>query len=129
MRFLRPVKARAVTALSYSTRRLQAGDVFEGEASHVEALIRIGKAERIREPADVPAPPARVAERIRAAIKPAEPPQPQEQPLSPVLAPTPNGDERNLLRAEYLRLTGRNAFPGWTIALLREKIEAAQKTS
>lgn len=45
---------------SYATRRLKAGDSFSVNAPMARVLVAIGKAEAPRQPAKVPAPPARV---------------------------------------------------------------------
>ena len=58
------VTLKAISNFSYATRRLKAGETFSVSARDARILVGIKKAEHLREPGTVPAPPARV----RAAL-------------------------------------------------------------
>lgn len=100
------MKLRAVKNLTYATRRLLPGDVFEARPRDARVLLATRKVEAVREPANVPAPPPAVVEKIKATTAPA--------------------DDRVALRTEYERVLGRPPFLGWSAELLRERIAAAK---
>lgn len=97
------MKLQVVKPLTYATRHMQPGEVFEARtARDRRVLLATRKVRELREPANVPPPPAAVAERLA-------------------------GDEdARALRAEYAAVTGRNPFLGWNAETLREKIAAAK---
>jgi hypothetical protein len=105
------MKLRAVKNLTYATRRLLPGDVFEARPRDVRVLLATRKVESVREPANVPAPPPAVAAKIKDAVAPVAPPP---------------ADDRAALRAEYEAVLGKAPFPGWSADVLREKIAAAK---
>lgn len=87
----------ATKALTYRTRRLVAGDLFEARPRDARLLVAIGKARDAAvgaQPVRKPAPAANTA-----------------------VAP---------LRAEYERVVGKKPFNGWDAATLQEKIAAAK---
>lgn len=101
------MKLRVMRNLTYATRRLLPGDVFEAKSRRdAKVLIATRKVEAVREPVDVPAPPPKVAEKIVAATS----------------AP----DERSALRVEYEKVLGKAPWVGWNTGQLREKIAAAK---
>jgi nucleoid-associated protein YgaU len=63
------VELTATKDFSYSTRRLKAGDRFTVPANMARVLVGIGKAEELRTPGRVAAPPPRVAARAAAATR------------------------------------------------------------
>lgn len=88
-------KMIAQANMSYGTRRLRAGDVFDvADNRHAIALAAVGKAREVQ--TDMPAYPA-----------------------------VPPHDAITMLRAEYQRLFGKRPFMGWDEAVLRQKIAAA----
>lgn len=105
------VRMRATKALTYNTRRLLPGDVFEVKPRDARVLLATRKVEAVREPANVPPPPPVVAAQIAAAAPPAA------------------DNELAGLRAEYETKLGKRPFLGWSAAMLREKIAAAAASS
>lgn len=99
------MKLRARKALTYATRRLQPGDIFEARPRDGRLLLAVRKAEEVREPVDLAPPPPAVAEKIAEALAP---------------------DDRAALRAQYEQALGKRPFPGWSADELREKIAAAK---
>jgi hypothetical protein len=105
------MRLKALKPMTYATRRLQAGDVFEAKSKRDHrVLLATRKVEAMREPASVPPPPPAVAKKIAEAVAPAAPPA---------------DDDLAALRAEYERAVGRRPFMGWDAATLREKMAAA----
>jgi hypothetical protein len=105
-----PKKYRTMMArkpLVYATRHLMAGDIFDVEERLVLRLLASKKAVLARKPVEVPPPPPKVAEKIAAAVAP---------------------DDRAALRAEYVTVAGKNPWPGWDAAELRERIAAAKES-
>src|SRR5688572_10717339 len=91
----------------YKTRHMVPGDTFDApyhtkkDIMTVKLLLKSGKAQAVREPAAVPAPPPAVAEKI---------------------AETFADDEVKTLRAQYEAKFGKRAFWGWGAEALRQKI-------
>lgn len=61
--------------LSYSTRRLKAGDRITVSEQDAKVLVGIGKAERAREPGKIASPPPEFLSRA-AVVTPAPTPEP-----------------------------------------------------
>lgn len=99
------MKLRARKALTYATRRLQPGDIFDARGRDARLLLAVRKAEAVREPVELAPPPAAVAAKIADAVSP---------------------DARAALRAEYEQALGKRPFHGWSDDELREKIAAAK---
>jgi hypothetical protein len=92
--------------LTYGTRHMVAGDVFEPQKkNHGVALLASKKVKKLpaRRPGKIAPPPAELAAKVRA---------------------TPE-EELSALRAEYADRIGRRPFAGWDAATLRAKIDAA----
>lgn len=143
------IRMKAIRNLTYRTRRLLAdgtseptsslkpGDIFEVMKPRDLKLLRATrKAEVMREPAKVPAPPSAVAEKIAAAVASVAPPTPPAPTTVGAMttaqapnAPQPATDDRAALRTEYEKVLGKAPFPGWSSDVLREKIAAAQASS
>lgn len=67
------VEMRATRDFSYSTRRLKAGDTFPARnEADARILVLIKRAERMRQPGRVAAPPPGVAVRAASATPPAD---------------------------------------------------------
>lgn len=67
------VRVKALRNLRYQTRRMVAGDVFEGPKRPLTLLARIGHVEILpREAVPVPPPPPEVAASIGAAVSEVE---------------------------------------------------------
>jgi len=125
------VKLKAVKGLTYNTRRLLPGDVFDASPRDARLLLAIRKAEAMREPVELPPPPPAVAEKIAATFVPPTPPNdPNPPPIPPndPNPPTPPPDYLAALRAEYEAALGKRPFMGWDAATLREKIAAAKSS-
>jgi hypothetical protein len=102
------MRLKALRPMTYATRRLLPGDVFEAKSRRDHrVLLATRKVEAMREPASVPPPPPAVAKKIAEAVAP------------------PADDDLSALRAEYERAVGRRPFMGWDAATLREKMAAA----
>lgn len=107
------MRLKAVKPLTYATRRLLPGDVFEARSRRDhKLLLATRKVEAVREAAPVPPPPPAVAAKIAAAVAPASAP-----------------DDRVSLRAEYEAVLGKAPFSGWSAEVLREKIAAAKASA
>lgn len=112
------MKLRARKALTYATRRLQPGDVFEARSRRDhKLLLATRKVEAVRDEVPVQPPPPAVAAKIAAAVAPAPAPEP-EAPASTDLA---------ALRAEYEAVVGRRPFMGWGADELRNKMAAIKQ--
>lgn len=127
---------RALKDFRYGTRRLKAGDYFEAGTQHRRVLIAMKRAEELpggRLPADVPPMPARLKRRARNQARsdvPAGSPPPDpfdhDNDGNPGgSAAPPDSDELRGLRSLYTEIMGKRPFPGWDVATLRAKLEAA----
>lgn len=94
----------AKKSMRYGTRRLLPDDDFTANNRDARVLNAIGK--------------ARYATRVAVAD--------DDTPIRrAATAPArPAADERPALRAAYETRFGKKAFPGWSAALLREKLAA-----
>lgn len=63
-------------SLSYATRRLQAGDRLSVSERDAKVLIGIGKAERVRDPGRIAAPPPALVAKVMEAAPVADPAPP-----------------------------------------------------
>jgi hypothetical protein len=96
---------RATKPLTYRTRRLLPGDVFEVERNKDARVLRaIRKAEDHVEIEDSP---------MQAPVPP---------PVVEAAVPPP--EDLAAIRAEYEAAVGRKPFNGWNTETLREKIAA-----
>lgn len=146
------VKLKAVKGLTYNTRRLLPGDVFEARPRDARVLLATRKVQAVREPVDLAPPPPAVAEKIAKAAasvrKPTtlidepyageSPPPSQEPALQTASAvgamtteqmPNAAAPESDLAaaRTEYERVSGKKAFNGWDVATLQAKTAAVAK--
>ncbi len=123
------MRLRAVKPLTYATRRLLPGDVFETVRDRdARILIATRKVEAVRGEAPVPPPPPAVAEKIAAAIAPVAPVEPAAGAMSTAdvgLVAEP-ADDLAVARADYEAALGRRPFHGWSAYTLRQKIAAAK---
>lgn len=127
------MKLRAVKSLTYATRRLQAGDVFEAKnARDHKVLLATRKVEAVRAgrspKAAAPAPGPAATDPAPEPKAPATPPTPDAVgPMTTANMPNaPGADDRAALRVEYERALGKPPFLGWSSDVLREKIAAAK---
>lgn len=112
------VTVRATTDFSYATRRLKAGDTIVVSERDAKILTGIKKAELLREPAHIPAPPASLQRRLS---------QLDHDGNGKPGGSTGAADHMRALREEYQRVVGKRPFSGWDEATLREKMAAAAK--
>jgi hypothetical protein len=96
---------KAIRPLTYATRRLVPGDVFEVPERHGKILLATRKTKLVREPAAVAPPPPAVAEKIVQQT---------------------SEDELKLAREKYETVIGRRPYYGWDAETLRSKISEAQ---
>lgn len=92
--------------LTYGTRRMVAGDVFEPQKkNHGVALLASKKVKKLpeRRPGKIAPPSAELVAKVA------------DDPLAELAS----------LRAEYADRIGRRPFMGWDAATLRAKIDAA----
>ncbi len=131
------MKLRAVKALKYQTRRLLPGDEFEAASNRdARLLLAIKKAEKVREPADVPPPSPVVAAKIAASVAPATLATPPASAASVGAMSTaaipaatqqaPADRDLAAARADYEKALGRKPYHGWDIAMLRSRIATAK---
>ena len=103
----------ATGPLTYGTRRLQAGDLFDADPRHAGVLTIIGKARPAGEgEAAVGAPIARTVARAPAA-------EPAGEGETSVTRLRATKAEMAALRAAYARAAGEEAPAGWPAARLR----------
>lgn len=133
------VKLKAVKGLTYNTRRLLPGDVFEARPRDARVLLATRKVQAVREPVDLAPPPPAVAEKIAAAAAPpsAPPaPAPEAPPADATVGAMTTGQMPNAAapssdlaaaRTEYERVSGKKAFNGWDVATLQAKTAAVAK--
>lgn len=95
-------KMKALTAMRYATRRLQAGDTFEAKPKDVRVLEAIRKAKVLRDPVDLSPPPAALVAKVMGGPD----------------------DDLSAARDEYQAVIGKRPYHGWDVATLREKIAA-----
>jgi hypothetical protein len=140
--------------LLYATRRLQAGDEFYATKAHADVLVKLKKARYPdqRPPEDLADMPAALRARIeRGAATKGEVAPPPGDLVERAIAQTgeraaesvaafdhdgkngPGGsaapeqtDELAALRSEYMQVTGRRFFAGWTVEQLRQRIAEAK---
>lgn len=114
-------KAQPMTALvafSYANRRLKPGDNFiVRRPVDAKILAAIGKASMKRVIGSIPPPPAPLARKLAKFDHDGDGnPGGSKSP--------PQSDERDALRAEYLKKFGKRPFNGWDVPTLRQKIAA-----
>lgn len=94
---------RALKSFSYNTRRLLPGDHFETKRDIDARLLEVNKrAERLRQPGKLPAPPASLATKV-----------------------PPAGEDISALRNEYAKVMGKRPFNGWDAETLKAKMAEA----
>lgn len=103
------VRLRARRSLTYATRRLMPGDVFEASARDARILLAVKKVKKVRDEAQVPPPPPAVAEKIASVAS--------------------VNDDLLKARAEYEQVIGRKPYYGWDVKTLREKAALARHMS
>lgn len=123
-----------------AVNRVKPGDIFEASDKDARLLLAIKKAKSSRPSADVAAPPATIAAKIRRAIVPpappaaqapaqASPPLPQTQPSEPAGATQPAPPVETALEAlreEYRTVFGKPPFNRWTASELAKRIDEAK---
>lgn len=127
------MKLKASKPLTYNTRRLQPGDVFEAKPRDGKILLASRKVSRVRDPVELEPPPADVAEQIAATVAPSPPTaEAPSQEAATSSGEVGASDEASsagdiaALRAEYEATLGKRPFMGWDAATLREKMAAAK---
>ena len=93
--------------LKYGTRHIVAGDVEYFSAKHAKLFVKAGLARKVREPVDLPPPPAGLLARFDGNGVPAQSP------------------DLSTLRAEYTAKLGKRPFMGWDAQALAKKIAEA----
>lgn len=118
------MRLRAVKPLTYATRRLVAGDVFETVRDRdARVLLATRKVEAVRAEVPVPPPPPEVKAKIEAAVAPdLSAPVPAEfvDAMRPEAIVAVN--ELAAARAAYESALGKKPFHGWDVETLRKKI-------
>jgi hypothetical protein len=122
--------------MTYATRRLQAGDVFEAKNSRDHKILLATRKVELASTRSIgrktgPAPAVDPAPTLAAPpVEPAAPSAPQTAGAMTTAdmpgASASTADDRAGLRAEYETVLGKAPFPGWSSEMLREKIAAAR---
>lgn len=116
------VRMKALTSLTYGTRRLKAGDEFDAaNRGHVMLLSKIGKAAE--------SDTGKMGPQGVRVIKPN--PADKAFPAAPEIksiSENDASDELRGLRKTYFTTTGRKAYLGWDETQLRQRIADLKPT-